>query len=209
MQEILAWANGLMLVYNICDRHSFSLIHRLLNEIHRASAQMNVILIGNKQDLEPGRKVDFAEGKLLANKYNAQFFELSAAENALGVSKAFECLLQQVSKSPKLVKKSNQLVLTSQLNNNVIMKSNSKKSERIVSPFQLLSTVLTATHRKYSFSRKAKLIKHSLTSQSAEVHHDKMCNCPSTPKNRSHSAPQFLSRRRKDNSVSDSFSSIN
>lgn len=78
ISEILLWANGIIAVYSICDRCSYNQAYRLLNEIARISPQANVILVGNKQDLEAGRKVEFDEGKALAAKHSAQFYEVSS-----------------------------------------------------------------------------------------------------------------------------------
>ena len=78
INEILNWANGFMVVYSVCDRHSFSQCFRLLNEIARISPQTSLVVVGNKQDLEAGRKIEFEEGKSLAAKFCAQFFEVKS-----------------------------------------------------------------------------------------------------------------------------------
>lgn len=152
--------------------------------------------------------------------------QISAADHCFGVTNAFESLLQLISKSPRSKDQNkNQLILCTFSNsckNNTINTTTcvnktsrhstktmttttnasnacgattKKPHDRLVSPLQLLGSVITATQRKYSNSKK--LLKHSLSTQSAG---DVRSNYEAIKaKNRSHSAPQFLiSARRRE-----------
>ena len=129
------------------------------------------------------------------------------------MTKAFKGLLHLASKSPRLFSKS-QLVLCT-VNNNIVSRHHVKKpQERCVFPFHLLGSVITATQRKYSFSKKNRqLVKQSFSSQSSEYQqeNDVTTLLKTAVKNRSHSAPQFLLPRRKEHcySLNDSCNTCN
>ena len=83
MNEILEWANGFVIVYDICDRTSFNSSIETINIIrsHYKETKCNmkppIILIGNKCDLEIGRQVTQMEASLLAQRIKVDFFEVS------------------------------------------------------------------------------------------------------------------------------------
>lgn len=70
-----------MVVYDISDRSTFNIAKNIIHEIrggkHQKSSTIPISIIGNKQDLENGRKVSFDEGQQLALKSFAKFFEVS------------------------------------------------------------------------------------------------------------------------------------
>jgi GTPase SAR1 family protein len=55
---------------------------------------VNVVLVGNKVDLDSKRKVTTAEGQALAKEMGVPFFEVSARKN-VGVDEAFQCLAEK------------------------------------------------------------------------------------------------------------------
>lgn len=79
--EIVDWANGLVIVYDISDRNTFNIASTIVKGIrsstHAKSSVVPISIIGNKQDLENGRKVSFNEGHQLAYNHSAKFFEVS------------------------------------------------------------------------------------------------------------------------------------
>ena len=90
--------NGILVVYDITDRDSFTNLNSWLIEIEK-SANKNVykILIGNKCDLEDKRAVTFQEGKDFAESNGMHFMETSA-KTAQKVNDAFETLTAEIIK---------------------------------------------------------------------------------------------------------------
>ncbi|EGT48330.1 hypothetical protein CAEBREN_07082 [Caenorhabditis brenneri] len=72
-------ADAALIVYDVTDRNTFEDVERWLKDLDRSSGteEAHVFLIGNKTDLVEKREVSEAEGKALAAKINAKFFELS------------------------------------------------------------------------------------------------------------------------------------
>ena len=80
--EIIDWANGLVVVYDISDRTTFNVASNIVREArnskHHKASSIPISIIANKQDLENGRKVFFHEGHQLAHNFSAKFFEVSS-----------------------------------------------------------------------------------------------------------------------------------
>ena len=91
--------NGVLVVYDITDRDSFTNLTTWLIEIEK-NANKNVfkLLIGNKNDLESERKVTFNEGKEFADSNGMKFIETSA-KTADKVYEAFELLTKEIIKN--------------------------------------------------------------------------------------------------------------
>lgn len=72
-------ADAALIVYDVTDRNTFEDVEKWLKDLDRSSGteDANVYLIGNKTDLVEKREVTEAEGKAMAAKINAKFFELS------------------------------------------------------------------------------------------------------------------------------------
>jgi Ras-related protein Rab-2A len=82
-------AAGALLVYDITRRETFAQLEKWLNEAREnASANMVIMLIGNKLDLEHKRVVSTEEGAEFARKNNLIFLETSA-KTAANVEDAF------------------------------------------------------------------------------------------------------------------------
>jgi len=53
-----------MIVYDITDRASFEQVKGWLDEIDKyAQKSVNILLVGNKNDMKQDREVEFEEGK--------------------------------------------------------------------------------------------------------------------------------------------------
>ena len=91
--------NGVLVVYDITDRDSFTNLTSWLIEIEK-NANKNVfkLLIGNKNDLESERKVTTEEGKEFADSNGMKFIETSA-KTADKVYEAFELLTKEIIKN--------------------------------------------------------------------------------------------------------------
>ena len=76
--------HGIMLVYDITDLQSFKDLNSWLIEIEKnAPRKVNIILIGNKCDLENERKISTEAGKNKAKEMNCPFYETSALNNIM------------------------------------------------------------------------------------------------------------------------------
>jgi small GTP-binding protein domain len=72
-------ADGFVLCYDISNRPSFDHVIGWMRDIKtRAPPDCDIVLCGNKSDLENDRVVTAEEGQALAEEYGVQFFETSA-----------------------------------------------------------------------------------------------------------------------------------
>jgi GTPase SAR1 family protein len=72
-------ADGFVLTYDISNRPSFDHVIGWMRDIKtRAPPDCDIVLCGNKSDLDNDRVVTLDEGKQLAEEYGVQFFETSA-----------------------------------------------------------------------------------------------------------------------------------
>ncbi|GAA6090429.1 ras-related and estrogen-regulated growth inhibitor-like protein [Tachysurus ichikawai] len=107
-EEQLCWADGIVLVYSICDRTSFEVVQQQVALIQKLSSSLSspvpMVLVGNKRDLQHRRVVSSEEGRLLALSADCGFFEVSAAEAYHGVLLVFHGLHELI-KEARGVKK--------------------------------------------------------------------------------------------------------
>ncbi|KAL0984880.1 hypothetical protein UPYG_G00149880 [Umbra pygmaea] len=107
-EKQLQWADGVILVYSICDRSSFEVVRQQVQLIRHAgkktSAIAPIIIVGNKRDLQHRRTVSSEEGRLLALSKDCGFFEISAAETYHGVLLVFHGLMELIKESRALSK---------------------------------------------------------------------------------------------------------
>ena len=67
-----------------------------MDEIDRfANDDVNILIIGNKQDAEAKRKVTYDDGAKLANQYKVSFIEASA-KSGFNVNEAFMMITKQI-----------------------------------------------------------------------------------------------------------------
>ncbi|KAG5856488.1 ras-related and estrogen-regulated growth inhibitor-like protein [Anguilla rostrata] len=106
-EKHLQWADGLILVYSICDRSSFDVVRQQVHRIKQAkktSGVSPIIIVGNKRDLQHRRTVSSEEGRLLALSADCGFFEISAAETYHGVLLVFHQLFDLIREARALKK---------------------------------------------------------------------------------------------------------
>lgn len=85
-------ADGFVLTYDISNRPSFDHVIGWMRDIKtRAPPECDIVLCGNKSDLDNDRVVNTEEGKQLADEYGVQFFETSALTGQ-NVEKMFTAL---------------------------------------------------------------------------------------------------------------------
>ncbi len=97
MDMWISFGEGFLLVFAINDPESFELLkgkrERVLKGKH--GTQCPIVLVGNKQDLESERKVQFADAKQLADSWGIEYIETSAKTN-FNCKEAFEKLAQKI-----------------------------------------------------------------------------------------------------------------
>ena len=73
-------ANGVLLIYDICNRKSFERVEFWMNELKENNQieSLYTILVANKIDLENKRVVTREEGEKYAEDNNISYFEVSA-----------------------------------------------------------------------------------------------------------------------------------
>lgn len=77
-------------MYDITCRPTFNNIPRWLDEVNsHANEHIQVVVVGNKSDLDDQRQVQYNEGRQFADKHGFLFFEVSAKDNKF-VKEAFE-----------------------------------------------------------------------------------------------------------------------
>ena len=91
-------------MYDITDKDTFMNVQSWMKEIEKyAQENVNILLIGNKNDLEEQRMVQKKEGEDLAASYNIPFMETSAS-NSVNIKEAFtemaKNIMQRVEKEP-------------------------------------------------------------------------------------------------------------
>ncbi|CAL6072102.1 Rab11 [Hexamita inflata] len=85
-------AQGAVLVYDISNKKTFEDLQKWIVELkEKAADTINVMLCGNKADLEPQRQVSFEEGQNFAQLNNMMYLETSAL-NGMNVEEAFKQL---------------------------------------------------------------------------------------------------------------------
>jgi len=101
--DVLGWADGLVLVYSITDRASFTYLKQILNHIQDIRGpqgkekEVPIVILGNKGDMVHLRQVSSEEGEILSKDYDCNFCEVAAADQVNEVAEAFHELCREVS----------------------------------------------------------------------------------------------------------------
>ena len=94
------WINfgeGFLLVFAINDSESFKILSKKRDRILKTKLGEHcpIMLVGNKQDLDNERQVEFAEAKALADSWGVEYIETSAKTN-FNCKEAFEQLAVKI-----------------------------------------------------------------------------------------------------------------
>lgn len=94
-------AHGVMIVYDIARKETFSNLNKWLNEVETYANQgVLMILVGNKTDLNSHRQVSTESGAEWAARNDMPFIETSA-KDSFNVTEAFTMLAELVNKHVK------------------------------------------------------------------------------------------------------------
>lgn len=94
-----------LIVYDITSLESFETAKRWLEELKfEKPKEFMKVLIGNKMDLEEDRKVEYQDGKALADSYGINFFETSA-KTGYNLPEVFNYVAEEVPKEKANKKK--------------------------------------------------------------------------------------------------------
>ncbi|KAI0989206.1 hypothetical protein GJ496_001462 [Pomphorhynchus laevis] len=89
-------AMGFLLMYDVTNEESFNAVQDWCTQIKMYSwDNAQVVLVGNKCDLEEYRVITYERGRLLAEQLGMEFFETSAKENT-NVKAVFDSLVCQI-----------------------------------------------------------------------------------------------------------------
>ena len=88
---------GFILMYDITNEESFKSITMWADQIKNNSSWEihQVVLVGNKCDMEEERKVSYEQGQELADSLGYSFFETSAKEN-VNVAEVFDKIAERM-----------------------------------------------------------------------------------------------------------------
>ena len=89
-------ANGVLLIYDITKRDTFEKLEFWLEDLKENSDNLNnlfIYLIGNKNDLEERREVDFEEANNFAKEKNIPYIEVSA-KTGNNIKKLFDEMIK-------------------------------------------------------------------------------------------------------------------
>ena len=91
-------SKGAFVVYDITRRDTFESADRWINDLKvTADPKINIILIGNKCDLEDKREVLKEQGEEKAKSFDCAFFETSALKGD-NIDKGFEMMVNEIFK---------------------------------------------------------------------------------------------------------------
>lgn len=94
-------ADGILLLYDISNRDSFNHMVNWLGAIEKyTKMDKQVMLVGNKSDLEEIRKVEYDDGQTLS-KNNGLLFTEASAKEGVGVDICFQNLLKAMTSKGK------------------------------------------------------------------------------------------------------------
>ncbi len=97
MDMWISFGEGFLLVFAINDAESFELLKGKHDRVMKGKhgVKCPILLVGNKQDLDKERKVNFDDAKALADSWNIEYIETSAKTN-FNCKEAFEKLAQKI-----------------------------------------------------------------------------------------------------------------
>lgn len=88
-------ADGIIVSFDVTDKKTFDAVGTWMKAIsEHADAAADVVICGNKIDLEDSRQVSKAEGEQTAANYKVKYFEASAKNN-VGITEMMEHIIEK------------------------------------------------------------------------------------------------------------------
>jgi len=104
-------AQAIIIVYDITSRESFEKSKVWIKEVENyVDNSVLVVLVGNKTDLYPNRKIEYFEGHKLAEENGMNFFEVSAKYDN-NIETLFRFIGETLYEEKKILKQRNLLAL--------------------------------------------------------------------------------------------------
>ena len=88
-------AVGALVVYDITSLQSFNNIHEWIKGIRDVEPDCELMIVGNKEDLDDLRQVDFEALQIVAEKYKCEYMEVSAKSNK-HVKEVFDAMARKI-----------------------------------------------------------------------------------------------------------------
>jgi len=124
-------AKGAFVVYDITKKSSFNNIDKWLFDLkNNGDENINIILVGNKIDLENDRDVTTEEGEKKAILNKASFIETSA-KNGNNIEKAFNLMIENVYENFKKENENKENIDSEELNKEKTLNLNSNNENQI------------------------------------------------------------------------------
>ena len=92
---------GILIVFDICDKRTFDHLNYWIQEIEEntnSNHLTQIVIVGNKSDLEDKRQVSREEGEKYASDHSLKYFEISAKDN-IGINALMTSLLTDIVKT--------------------------------------------------------------------------------------------------------------
>lgn len=80
LRSYITYADEFILVYSINDRATFNLVDTIKKLIDQSKGKKDIIVLGNKVDLDDQRQVGFDEALMWAKRENIKLFEVTSHE---------------------------------------------------------------------------------------------------------------------------------
>ena len=108
-------AHGILLVYDVTDRHTFNTLSTWCEEINKYINNIGIIIIGNKIDIKEKRDVGYDEAHQYAQNHDYGYIETSA-KNDTNIGNAFIELVKKMNSNIKSNEKESIPIVIAQKN---------------------------------------------------------------------------------------------
>lgn len=92
-------ADGVIIVFDIANKSSFERIESWINEIKLHIPLANILIVGNKSDLQCFREIDYDDIKSFCSNHGYSYVETSAKNN-INVNYALTLLVEEIINKP-------------------------------------------------------------------------------------------------------------
>jgi Ras-related protein Rab-1A len=94
-------SHGIIIVFDVTNRYSFNNIQSWITQVYKYSINTNIILVGNKIDLESERQISYEEAKEYADSLEIPYLEVSV-KNGTNIDNIFKLLSEKIIKDTSM-----------------------------------------------------------------------------------------------------------